>query len=380
MTATTHPEFNDQTEGLEVAKVFADGIRGKTVLVTGVNRGGIGFATSEALVSTTQTGVSYKKLTMIQASQTPAHLIIAGRNLSKIQESIDALKAQFPGLDYRPLQIDLSSQQSVRTATTELLSWSDVPTIDILINNAGIMLLPERTLSENGIEMHLATNHIGHFLFTCLVMPKLIEAAGTQGVPKGATRIVNVSAGSAMIASMRWSDVNFEKKNRDLPETERPNYDVHRLWGETDPENKSYIPLEGYNQSKVANVLFGIAANKRLYDKYGILSLAVHPGVIKTELDRNVAPEIVKGMIERGLFSYRTFGAGASTSLVAALDPRLSVGETKVDENGVDRENYGAFLVDCQISDKAKPLAVSSNEAEKLWKLSEDLVKQKFAW
>lgn len=266
----------------------------------------------------------------------------------------------------------------MRAAAAELLSWYDVPAIDILVNNAAVMLLPERTLNEDGIEMHFATNHIGHFLFTCSLMPKLIKAAGAQGVPKGTTRVVNVSSGSPTIASMRWSDINFEKTNKDLPESEQPNYNVQRAWGQIDPENKSYLPLEGYNQSKVANVLFGIAANKRLYDKYGILSLAVHPGVIKTELDRNVAPEIVEGMRKRGLFSYRALGAGASTSLVAALDPRLSIGKTSIGESGSGRENYGAFLMDCQISDKAHPLAVSSTEAEKLWKLSEDLVKEKF--
>lgn len=181
-----------------------------------------------------------------------------------------------------------------------------------------------------------------------------------------------------MRTSMRWSDMNFEKTNKDLPEAEQPNYDMHRAWGAIDPENKSYIPLEGYNQSKVANVLFGIAANKRLYDRYGILSLAVHPGVIKTELGRNIVPETaaaIKAMMDGGLFSYKTLGAGASTSLVAALDPRLGVGETRF-----GRENYGAFLADCQISDKAHPLAVSSDEAEKLWELSEQLVKEKFAW
>ncbi|RDW56519.1 hypothetical protein BP5796_13160 [Coleophoma crateriformis] len=359
MTATTHPEFNGQTEGLEVAKAFAEAIHGKTVVVTGVNRGGIGFSTSEAI-----------------ASQSPAQLIIAGRNLSKIQECIDALKTQFPDVHYRPLHINLSSQQSVRTAASDLLFWSDVKTIDILVNNAGICLLPERTISENGIEMHFATNHIGHFLFTCLVMPKLIKA--TEGSPKGATRIINVSSGSPIMASMRWSDLNFEKKTKDLPETEKPSYRMHTAWGTEDLENKSYIPLEAYNQSKVANVLFGIAANKRLYKKYGILSLALHPGVIKTELGRNASPETlaaVRKMMEKGEVSYRTLGAGASTSLVAALDPKLGVG--KIGAGG--GENYGAFLVDCQISDKAHPLAVSSEEAEKLWELSEELVKERFA-
>lgn len=360
MTTTTHPDFNENTEALEVAKAFAGGIHGKTVMVTGVNRLGIGFTASEAF-----------------ASQSPAHLIIAGRSPAKVQESIDALKARFPDVDYRSLQIDLSSQKSVRAAAAELLSWSDVPTVDIIINSAAVMLLPERTISEDGTEMQFATNHLGHFLFTCSIMPKLIEAA--EGNRKGATRVVNISSGSPMFATMRWSDTNFEKKNIDLPEAEQPNYDIHRMWGATDVENKSYIPLEGYNQSKVANLLFGIAATKRLYEKHGILSLTVHPGVIKTELARNATSETlasVDEMREKGMYAFKTLGAGSSTGLVAALDPKLGPGEVK---EGY-KENYGAYLVDCQISDAAQPLAVSSSEAEKLWALSEKLVKEKFAW
>lgn len=279
-------------------------------------------------------------------------------------------------MDYRPLLVDLASQKSVQTAAAEILSWSDIPAVHILINSAGIMLVPERTLSQDGIELHLATNHIGHFLFTCLIMPKLITAS--QGSPKGAVRVVNVSSASPMVSSMRWSDIGFEKTNKDLPETEQPNYHIHRMWGAIDPESKSYIPLEGYNQSKVANVLFGIALSKRLYDKFGILSVAVHPGVIPTELSRNIAPETlaaIKKMKDRRVFTYKTLGAGASTSLVAALDPGLGVGKTKGGS-----ENYGAYLADCQISDTAHPLAVSSSEAEKLWVLSEELVKERFAW
>jgi NAD(P)-dependent dehydrogenase (short-subunit alcohol dehydrogenase family) len=253
-----------------------------------------------------------------------------------------------------------------------------VPTIDIIVNSAGVMCLPERTLNEDGIKMHSATNHIGHFLFTCLLMPKLLKAAENNPT-KGATRIVNVSSRSPTWARMRWSDINFDKKNKDLPEEEKPVYDVHRMWGVTgDLDEKAYLPLEGYNQSKVANVLFGIAANKRLYGKHGILSLAVHPGVIKTELGRSMAQETLDAidiLRQKGMASYRTAGAGAATSIVAALDPKLRVGETR---DG--KENYGAFLIDCQISDGATPGAVSSDEAEKLWKLSEELVKEKFAW
>ncbi|KAK4154219.1 putative short-chain dehydrogenase [Chaetomidium leptoderma] len=357
MPATTHPEFNDRTEALEVARAFPDSIRGKTIIVTGVNPLGIGMTTADAF-----------------ASQFPAHLIITGRTPSKLQESIDALKAKFLNVDYRLLPMDLSKQQSVRAGAAEVLSWSDVPTVDIVVNSAGMGLLPERQFSEDGIELTFATNHIGHFLFTNLIMPKLIKAA--QHNPKGATRVVNVSSGSPNWAGIRWSDISFDKRNADLPEEEQPSYELHKMWGITDAESLSYTPLEAYNQSKVANVLFGIGLTKKLYEKYGILGFAVHPGVIRTELDRNAKPEMRKAIekqLERGVYKFKTLGAGSSTSLVAALDPKLGVGEPK---DG--KENYGAYLANCQITNTAKPRAVSSAEAEKLWELSEELVKEKF--
>ncbi|PKS08009.1 hypothetical protein jhhlp_006621 [Lomentospora prolificans] len=359
MPATTYPEFSIDTEGLEVTKAFADQVRGKTVIVTGVNRAGIGFTTAHAL-----------------ASQGPAHLIAAGRNLSKLQESIDAIKAEFPNVDYRALKVDLSSQASVRSAAAEVLSWDDIPAINILINSAGIMCVPERTLSEDGIELHFATNHIGHWLLTCLLMPKLIKAS--QDSPKGATRIVNVTSASSWVSTMRWSDINFEKPNKELPQVEQPPYDFMKMWGYTDVEDKAYIPLDGYNRSKVANVLNSIGTTNRLYESHGILSLAVHPGIILTELARDFPKETmdaVGNLSGEDWFHYKTQGAGSSTTLVAALDPKLGPGETR---NG--KENYGVFLADCQISDACLPLSVSSDEADKLWKLSEDLVKEQFAW
>jgi len=238
------------------------------------------------------------------------------------------------------------------------------------------MNIPERTLSEDGIEMHFATNHVGHFLFTCLVMPKLLKAA--EGKAKGATRVINVTSLSPTRGGMRWSDLNFEKVNKDLPEAEQPNYAVQKAWGVINPEEKSYLPLEGYNQSKVGNVLFSIAANKRLYERYGILSLAVHPGVIQTELSRYAAPETmaaVQQMLRNSAFVLKTLGAGSATTLVAATDPALGMPETKSKDG---HENYGVYFVDCQISDKACARAVSSDEAEKLWQVSEELVKEKF--
>ncbi|KAF2002637.1 putative short-chain dehydrogenase [Amniculicola lignicola CBS 123094] len=362
MTSTTFPPnnghtFNHHTEGLEVAKAFAGQVEGKTILVTGVNLKGLGFTTAEAF-----------------ASQSPAHLIIAGRTPSKIQESINALKSKYPNVDYRILILDLSSQKAVRTAASVLLSWADIPTLDILVNNAAVQGIPEATLNEDGIEMHFATNHIGHFLFTNLIMPKLITSA--QSNPKGATRIVNVSSLAPKWSSMRWSDINFEKVNETLPESEQPAYAVLGLFGVKDLPKKNYFPFDGYDRSKVANLLFSIGCNARLYEKYGILSLALHPGVIMTELPRMATPEFmqnVMGLIQAGFLPMRSLGAGAATTVVAALDPKLGPGEAK---NG--KENWGVYLMDCQISDMAGSLAESSEEAEKLWVLSEKLVGKEF--
>ena len=240
------------------------------------------------------------------------------------------------------------------------------------------MCVQERTLSADGIELHLATNHIGHWLLTSLIMPKLITAAG--GSPWGATRVVNVSAGSAIVASMRWSDINFNKKNKDLPQEEQPNRQLLEAWGYKNIDETVYIPLDAYNRSKVANVLSGIGANKRLFEKHGILTLAVEPGVIKTELRRDFPTstlDAVRALMDKGVFIHKSLEAGSSTTLVAALDPKLAVG---VGETQNHSENWGAFLGDCQISGRASALAVSSKEAERLWELSEKLVGQKVSW
>ncbi|KAI1263347.1 NAD(P)-binding protein [Xylariaceae sp. FL1019] len=360
MTATTYSEFGADTEALEVAKAFAKGIAGKTILVTGVNPKGIGFTAAQAF-----------------ASQSPAQLIVAGRTESKLNEAIKLIKADYPDVEYRTLIVDLGSQKSVRTAAADILAKDDIPAIDIIVNGAAVMGIDERTLSEDGVELHFATNHIGHWLLSCLLMPKLMKAARAN--PKGATRIVNVSAHSPTTGVIRFSDINFDKMNGDLPTEEQPVYQQVEFWGYQDVQNKKYTGIQGYCQSKVANLLFGIEANKRLYEKHGILTLGVHPGIIRgTELSRNFPAEnaaVIEESLKSGAVPTKSMGAGSSTSLVAALDPKLGVAEAK---NG--QENYGAYMADCQINEAAHPRAVSSSEAEKLWKLSEDLVQEKFDW
>lgn len=309
-------------------------------------------------------------LTSSQASQAPAHLILASRSSDKIKECIDALSAEYPNVKYHALKLDLASQKAVRAAASELLAWDHIDAIDILVNCAAVFGfgIPERTLTEDGIELHFGTNHIGHWLFTNLIMSKIIKAASRN--PKGATRIINVSSGSPFSAVIRWSDQNFDKASKDLPKEEQPSVLLHKMFGLNITEDTKYTFLEAYNQSKVANVLFGVSMNNKLYRKHGIASFALHPGVIDTELARGASEEQIAPMKSQPAM-YKTQSQGSSTTLVAALDPKVT--------QGLDAQEPLVFLADCQMI--ALPPASSSKEiAERLWKRSEELVKEEFSW
>jgi NAD(P)-dependent dehydrogenase (short-subunit alcohol dehydrogenase family) len=355
MTSTTVVDFGAKTEASAVASTFPASIKGRTILITGVNKLGVGYAIVQAL-----------------ASQSPRCLILSGRSKAKLQECLDSLRLQHPDVGFRSLVVDLSSQKSVRNAAAEVLGWDDTPAIDIVVNNAGIMSVPERTLSEDGIELHMATNHVGHFLLTNLIMPKIIAAAKVAS--SGAARIINVSSVGIMASPFRASDVNWDKPTSQLPEQERPNLALMQSTGIVVDEETSYIPMGAYAQSKTANVLYSVALNERLYEKYGVLSLALHPGEIRTELHRTTDLawlEKTEEWREKMGVEWKTLEQGASTSLVAALDPKLG----KPNSDG-----HGQFLNDCQISDMPPRYALDKAEAKKLWDFSEAMVKEKFFW
>lgn len=354
MTSTTHPEYNSFTDGLTVAAAFGSSIKGRTILITGVNKLGIGYTTAGAF-----------------ASQSPRLLILAGRSTAKVQECIDALRAKYPDVEYRLLQVDLSSQESVRKAASTVLSWADAPTIDLVINNAGVMNIPERTLSPDGIEMHLATNHVGHFLLNSLIMPKIIAAA--KGKPPGTVRIVNVSSVATYASPLRASDPNFIQSNLNVPEKERANLNMLKAGGLILEEDTSYHGMIAYGQSKTCNILHAVGLNQRLYEKYGILGVSLYPGDMKSELIRHTDQDwLAQALAKREAQGHRvkTLEQGSSTTLVAALDPKL------------DKPGNGYFLTDCQVgtAPPAPPYATDEAEADKLWQLSEELVGEKFAW
>lgn len=176
-----------------------------------------------------------------------------------------------------------------------------------------------------------------------------------------------------MVSPLRVSDVNFTKAIKELPENERPNQAILKGANLPADDDTTYIPMAAYGQSKTCNVLFSVGLNQQLYEKYGILSLAVHPGEIQSELARHTDKQWLEKVIEireaRGLF-WKTLQEGASTTLVAALDPKLERPES---------DGKGYFLSDCQVGG-VQPYAVDEDIARKLWEMSEGFVGEKFAW
>jgi len=153
-----------------------------TVLITGVTQGGLGAEVALAI-----------------SRSLPKLLILAGRDLAKAQATETAIKLVTPGAAIRLLKLDLSSQKQIRQAANEVNGYQE--SIDRLINNAAIMATSYAT-TEDGTESQFGTNHIGHFLFTNLIMLKIFAAG--QGA-----RIVNVSSAGHRRSPVRFDDYNF---------------------------------------------------------------------------------------------------------------------------------------------------------------------------
>ena len=176
-------QYNAQTTGSELVQELADNIRGKVILTTGVSPGGLGAYFVETV-----------------AAANPALLILAGRNPAKVQQTADALARSHASVKTRILQLDLGSLAAVRKAAAEVNSWGDVPAIDVVVNNAAIMAV-DFALSPDGFESHFATNHLGHFLFTNLIMGKILAA--------NEPRVVNVSSNGHRMSAVRFYDLDF---------------------------------------------------------------------------------------------------------------------------------------------------------------------------
>lgn len=164
----------------ELATKFSEQIAGKVILLTGCSPGSLAASVAQTL-----------------SSHNPALLIIASRTRSALKETENIILAASPNVKIKLLILDLASHKSVREAAAEINNSPEK--IDVLINSAGIMACPfEKTV--DGIESQFAVNHLGHFLFTNLIIDKFSRGG----------RVLNATSGGYQWTGVRYDDVNFE--------------------------------------------------------------------------------------------------------------------------------------------------------------------------
>ena len=176
--------YNASTTATELVSDYASLIKGKTILATGVTPGTLGGFYVQAI-----------------AAAKPANIVLAGRNAMKLQQCEQEITAKNPEVHVRTVQVDFSSLKNTRDAASQVNNWDDIPVIDVLVNNAGIMAVDYK-LSEDGVESQFATNHLGPFLFTNLIMGKVLRS--------DTPRVVMVTSDGHRLSSIRFHDYNFD--------------------------------------------------------------------------------------------------------------------------------------------------------------------------
>ena len=191
-------------------------------------------------------------------------LVLTARDMSKVQAVTQELNANYPDVKTRTLQLDVASFKSITSAAAEVNGYAEL-NLNILINNAGVMNIPERVLSPDGFEMHLATNYLGPFLFTNSIMGKLLNSPGG--------RTVNITSNGHALSPFQFKDYNFEGKP--LPESEKLNKELCKGWSLS--WGLGYLPAIAYGQSKTAMILYTVQLSKLLNSK-GLSAVCVYPG------------------------------------------------------------------------------------------------------
>ncbi len=253
-------------------------LTGRVAVVTGAN-GGLGLASTKALAGK------------------GAHVVMAARNQTKAQSAKDEVLAGNATASVEIVELDLGDQASVQTAAATIAA--DHATIDILLNNAGLMAMPERQTAD-GYEMQFGVNHLGHWTFTAGLLPNVLAA--------DAGRIVTVTS-----VARHWPGADVDPDDPHL----RKNYSE---WG-------------AYGQAKRANFVFAMGLQKRLEAADATsTSLAAHPGLTNSDLQSHTVAEGNTGFIARVSEKWAAATGmsttdGARSQLRAATDPQAKGGE-----------------------------------------------------
>jgi NAD(P)-dependent dehydrogenase (short-subunit alcohol dehydrogenase family) len=311
-------KFGAETTTAEVIEGID--LRGKTALVTGASSG-LGQETARALASR------------------GAHVVLTARNADAGRAAADAIRSSTRNEHIEVEDLELASLASIRAFAKRFLARH--PKLDILVNNAGVMACPLGRTAD-GFELQFGTNHIGHFLLACLLAPAL-----RAGAP---SRVVSVSSRGHHLSPVVFDDVNYERR--------------------------AYEKWPAYGQAKTANVLFAVGLDRRLRDD-GVRANALHPGAIITQLGRHLVQEDYEFLQKRNSgMQFKSVEAGAATAVFTATAPELE-------------GRGGLYLEDCHVAEVndapdalegVKSYALDTNNAERLWALSEKLVGERFTF
>ncbi|KAF7204603.1 retinol dehydrogenase 13 [Nothobranchius furzeri] len=282
-------------------------IKGKTVIITGANTG-IGKETAQEL------------------AKRGGRIIMGCRDMEKCEAVAKDIRGKTLNPHVYACHLDLASMKSIREFAQRINREED--RVHILVNNAGVMRCPEGK-TEDGFDMQLGVNHLGHFLLTNLLLDKLKESAPS--------RVINLASLAHIIGKMDFDDLNWEKKKFDTK--------------------------QAYCQSKLANVLFTRELAKRL-EGTGVTVNAVHPGVVATELGRHTGlhKSPFSSSVLSPFFSLLVKGPklGAQPSVYLAVAEEIE---------GVTGRYY-----DVMTEKEPAPQALNDETARRLWEVSSRLV------
>ncbi|GAS88434.1 SDR family NAD(P)-dependent oxidoreductase [Mycolicibacterium brisbanense] len=290
---------------------------GRTAVVTGANTG-LGLETAKALAAK------------------GAHVVLAVRNLEKGKDAVRQIELTSPGARVALQELDLTSLDSIHAAADALRA--NHPSIDLLINNAGVMFTPKST-TKDGFELQFGTNHLGHFALTGLLLDRLLAVPGS--------RVVTVSSiGHRFARGIRFDDLQWDL---------------------------GYSRVGAYGQAKLANLMFIYELQRRLQSNRSsraqpgtrTIAAAAHPGGSRTELTRNLPP-LVGAVTKLAEPLFQSAAMGALPTLRAATDPGVLGGQYFGPDGLGEQRGYPKVV--------ASSAASHDTAAQRrLWTVSEEL-------
>ncbi len=288
-----------------------------------------------AVITGATSGIGYEAAKALAGAG--AKVIIASRNERKGAEVLAKIRAATPGADIAFEPLDLASLVSVARAATRIAA--SAPRIDLLINNAGVMAIPDRHETEDGFEMQMGANYIGHFALTMRLLPNLLAARSP--------RVVTVSSLAHRSGKINFDDLQWEE---------------------------SYSSWRAYCQSKLATLMFSLELDRiARAEGWNLMSTAAHPGYAVTGL-QSAGPRMGRnrpgflellGKVMEPILSHSA-AAGALPTLFAATSPDA--------EGGVMYGPDGFYeLKGPPVRAKIVPSAQNKAIWRRLWEVSEQL-------